>query len=138
MILSVVPAVQYVVDLQGYRNSDYLRTFLLMTIKQEKMNLIETFLLPIEEILSDGTSDDYGRYAQMGLRLDPNHAYFLQRNKETKLVANIIHLLSYNYKLYIELYQTSTDEDGHPRSSSVEAWTVRYRLYHIVNMFHSL
>ena len=50
-----------------------------MAIKQEKINIIETFLLRIEEIFSDGSSEDYRRYAQMGLRLDPNNAFFLQR-----------------------------------------------------------
>ena len=51
-----------------------------MAIKQEKINIIDTFLLKIEEIFSNGSSEDYGRYAQMGLRLDPKHAFFLQRN----------------------------------------------------------
>ena len=58
-----------------------------MAIKQEKINIIATFLLKIEEIFSDGSSEDYRRYAQMGLRLDPNHAFFLQRNQEPKLIV---------------------------------------------------
>lgn len=56
------------------------RKLISIALKQEKINIIATFLLKIEEIFSDGSSEDYRRYAQMGLRLDPNHAFFLQRN----------------------------------------------------------
>ena len=61
-----------------------------MALKQEKIDIIETFLIKIEEILSNERSEDYGRCAKMGLRLDPNHPFFLQRNKEAKRLTESI------------------------------------------------
>ena len=61
-----------------------------MALKQEKIDIIETFLIKIEEILSNERSEDYGRCAKMGLRLDPNHPFFLQRNKEAKRLTEFI------------------------------------------------
>lgn len=36
--------------------------------------------ISIEAILSDGQSDDYGRYVQMGLKMKPKDPVFLSRN----------------------------------------------------------
>ena len=36
-------------------------------------------LICVEELLSDGVSDDFGMYTKMGLRLYPNDSDFLQR-----------------------------------------------------------
>ena len=82
IIVSISPDGNFQMVENGYQNSD--KKQILMAIKQEKIDIIETFLIKIEEILSNERSEDYGRCAQMGLKLDPNNAFFLQRNKEAK------------------------------------------------------
>ena len=47
--------------------------------KNEQKHLLAS-LLGVEELLSGFGSDDFGRYTEMGLRIDPNHPLFLSRN----------------------------------------------------------
>ena len=50
--------------------------------KNEQKNLLAS-LLDAEELLSGFASfgsDDFGRYTEMGLRIDPNDPVFLSRN----------------------------------------------------------
>ena len=47
--------------------------------KQDKI-LILHWLLEADEILSMGESDDYERYAKMGLQIDPKFPFFLSRH----------------------------------------------------------
>ena len=43
-------------------------------------------LLEADDILSMGESDDYERYAKMGLQIDPKHPYFLSRHGDCNFV----------------------------------------------------
>jgi len=47
--------------------------------KNEQTHLLAS-LLDVEELLSGFGSDDFGRYTEMGLRIDPNYPDFLSRN----------------------------------------------------------
>ena len=52
--------------------------------KDEKFYVIENLLL-VENFLTRAISDDYGRYTQIALHIDPNHPVFLSRNQATGL-----------------------------------------------------
>ena len=47
--------------------------------RQQKMKILE-ILIDLEYLISEGKSEDKGRYAKMGLRLSPNAAQFNFRN----------------------------------------------------------
>ena len=47
--------------------------------KNEQKHLLSS-LLDVEELLSGFGSDDFGRYTEMGLHIDPNYPDFLSRN----------------------------------------------------------
>ena len=59
--------------------------------KNEQKHLLVS-LLDVEELLSGFGSDDFGRYTEMGLHIDPNHPVFLSRNgdltKNVKMFCN--------------------------------------------------
>ena len=59
--------------------------------KHEKNHLLSS-LLDVEELLSGFGSDDFGRYTEMGLHIDPNYPVFLSRNgdltKSVKVFCN--------------------------------------------------
>ena len=59
--------------------------------KHEKKYLLAS-LLDVEDLLSGFGSDDFGRYTEMGLHIDPNYPHFLSRNggqiKNFKLFCN--------------------------------------------------
>ena len=42
--------------------------------------LLLTILVDIEKVLSNGESDDYGKFSKLGLQNEPEHASFLLRN----------------------------------------------------------
>ena len=48
-------------------------------VKEEQIDTL-CGLFNIEKILSEGGSDDFERYVNMGLHIDPNHPNFLYRN----------------------------------------------------------
>ena len=45
--------------------------------KSENVNILSVLIL-LDNILSRGASDDYGRYAQMGLKLEPNNPHSIK------------------------------------------------------------
>ena len=61
-------------DLDCHENPYYYEAF-----ENDKISLLH-LSISIEYILSDGKSDDYGRYVQMGLKMKPKDPVFLSRN----------------------------------------------------------
>ena len=46
-------------------------------------------LMRVERLLSEGRSDDYGRYTQLGLDIEPNDPINLSRNGKTQLSQSL-------------------------------------------------
>ena len=61
-------------DLDRHENSLYCEACV-----TDKVSLLR-LSIGIEALLSDGNSDDYGRYVRMGLKMKPNDPVFLSRN----------------------------------------------------------
>ena len=53
--------------------------------KDEKFYVLENLLL-VENFLTRAISDDYGRYTQIALHIDPKHAVFLQRDQASSFL----------------------------------------------------
>ena len=53
--------------------------FPILTAFKEEQTYTMHLLLDVEHLLSDTGSDDYERYAKMGLKIDPEDPGFLQR-----------------------------------------------------------
>ena len=56
------------------------------TFKIEQKHLLSS-LLNVEDLLAGFGSDDFGRYTEMGLHIDPNYPDFLSRNGD--LIKNV-------------------------------------------------
>ena len=51
-----------------------------MTASKNEQKHLLVSLLDLEDLLSGFGSDDFGRYTEMGLHIDPNDPVFLSRN----------------------------------------------------------
>ena len=67
-------------------------------LKNQKINILQ-ILLSIEHILSNGESSDFGRYAQMGMQIEPTESQFLYRTE--KLKVSSYHVSSFSVKAFI-------------------------------------
>ena len=62
---------------------------ILTALKEEQSNTLKV-LIHVENLLSRGGSDDFERYAKMGLRIDPKNPYFLKRNGNYNSVLQVV------------------------------------------------
>ena len=70
----------------------YFQLYSFLTASKDEQ--IDTLcgLFNIEKILSEGRSDDYERYVNMGLHIDPNNSIFLYRNGNFSSNTNIVNI----------------------------------------------
>ena len=65
---------------------------MLMFIKKEQV-IILGMLGSIELSLTDGMSDDLGRYTELGLKLEPNNPSMLSRTENFHNLNNLVCLI---------------------------------------------
>ena len=65
---------------------------MLMFIKKEQV-IILGMLGSIELSLTDGMSDDLGRYTELGLKLEPNNPSMLSRTENFHNLNNLVYLI---------------------------------------------
>ena len=65
---------------------------MLMFIKKEQV-IILGMLGSIELSLTDGMSDDLGRYTELGLKLEPNNPSMLSRTENFNNLNNLVYLI---------------------------------------------
>ena len=63
-----------------------------MFIKKEQV-IILGMLGSIELSLTDGMSDDLGRYTELGLKLEPNNPSMLSRTENFNNLNNLVYLI---------------------------------------------